>query len=87
MFIYSIFDKKAVSFGPLFISENNDTAKRSVVSSLYDESLLSRFPSDYSLYCLGKFDSDTGDVSGISPVEFVCEVLSLLKVDKNSKSD
>lgn len=87
MFIYSIFDKKAVSFGSLFISENHDTAKRAVVSSLYDESLLSRFPSDYSLYCLGEFDTDNGDVSGISPVEFVCEILSLLRVDKNGKSD
>lgn len=87
MFIYSIFDKKAVSFGPLFISENDDTAKRSVISSLYDESLLSRFPSDYCLYCLGEFNSDNGDVSGISPVVSICEILSLLKVDKNGKSE
>lgn len=86
MFIYSVFDKKAVSFGPLFTAENDEVAKRLVCVSLCKDTLLSSAPADFSLYCLGEYDSDNGSVSGISPVNLICEVLSLIKVDKNSES-
>lgn len=86
MFIYSIFDKKAVDFGPLFTSVNDETAKRIVSVNLVQDTMLSTNPADFSLYCLGKYDSNSGDLSGISPVKLVCEVLSLIKVDKNGEA-
>lgn len=86
MFLYSVFDKKAISFGPLFTAENDDVAKRSVAGSIGSDTLLAFAPGDFSLYCLGEYDTDTGSVSGFSPVNFVCEVLSLIKVDKDKES-
>ena len=86
MFIYSIFDKKAVDFGPLFTSENDETAKRLVLVNVCKDTMLSSSPSDFSLYCLGEYDSHTGDVSGISPVKLVCEVLSLVKIEETESN-
>ena len=62
MFIYSIFDKKAISFGPLFTCENHEVAKRLVAINVLKDSMLSGAPGDFSLYCLGKYDTDTGSV-------------------------
>jgi len=87
MFIYSVYDKKALSFSPLFIAENDDVAKRIVFMSMASNTMLSSSPSDFSLYRLGEFDSNNGNVSGISPVMLVCEVLSLIKVDKDKESN
>ena len=86
MFIYSIFDKKALSFGPLFTCENDDVARRTVSISLYKDSLLSGAPGDFSLYCLGEYNSNDGSVSGFTPVNLVCEILSLIKVDKKGEA-
>ena len=86
MFIYSIFDKKAVSFGPLFTCANDELAKRLVAVELLKDSMLASCPTDFSLYCLGEYNSDNGNVSGFSPINIVCEVIALVKVDKNSES-
>lgn len=85
MFIYSLFDKKAICFSPLFTAENDDVAKRIVFTSIRTDNLLATNPGDFSLYCLGQYDSNTGNVSGVSPVALVCEVLSLLQVVKDKE--
>ena len=86
MSIYSVFDKKAVSFSPLFIAQNDEVAKRMVSVSLLDDTMLSHSPSDFALYHLGEFDTNTGNVSGISPVNIVCEVLSLIEIDNKESN-
>lgn len=57
--VYSIKDDVAQQFGPLFFAINNEVAKREFqrVISTVDQNIRN----DYSLWCLGSFDEETGD--------------------------
>lgn len=59
---FSIFDKKAKSYGPVFSAPNADTAQRLVVASLKEDSQLVLFPVDYVIVHLCDFDLDTGEI-------------------------
>ncbi len=87
MFVYSIFDKKANVHRFPFFSSDDASAVRSVASAANDSRTdLCNYPYDFALYRVGEFNPDTGALSGVTPVIFVVEVGSLVKVDKNSES-
>lgn len=72
MKIYTVRDDLAEEFGPLFEQKNDATAKRSVEELLKDKP----YPADYSLYCIGEFDHDTGtfkpfEKSSIVDLDFI----------------
>lgn len=69
--IYSIRDRK-VAFGTPFPEFNNESAQRGFSYQLHNNSVMGFSPADYSLYRVGTFDSDSGQVEGCLP-EFVCE--------------
>ena len=61
-----------IGFGSLFTSVNKDVAIRgfnnSIIQSLKDgDSNYTSNPEDLSLYLVGEFDCDTGDISPIEP--------------------
>lgn len=61
--IYSIFDVKSAKYGPLISFENDLMAIRSFTEMLISgdkNSMLSLYPQDYLLHCLGHYDRDTG---------------------------
>lgn len=58
MRLFSVYDKKAGEFGPLFESKNEDTAIRQFKNMLASERAYA--PEDYNLYVLGEFNRDTG---------------------------
>jgi hypothetical protein len=72
--IFSIFDAKMQSYGDPFYSPNLGSAERtfSMIFSSTDpdhqKSPMLQFPQDFHLYCIGEFDTDTGEISGISHV-------------------
>lgn len=54
--VYSIFDIKAVEYGPFFLAKNDDIAFRMIKDQFHDLIV----PDDYDLYCLGTFDTESG---------------------------
>lgn len=65
--LYSIYDKDAKEFGPLFNAKNN------VVASRFVEDMLKgvNYPDSYALYLMGEYDTELGIVSTYS--DFVSE--------------
>ena len=88
MFIYSIFDKKANVHRVQMVLRDNAEAVRSVARTANNgNSDLFMFSNDFALYNLGELNTDTGRITPIVPIEFVCEVSSLIKLDKGSESN
>ncbi|WGL31182.1 nonstructural protein [Dipodfec virus UOA04_Rod_760] len=59
--LYSIYDKKLNKFIPPFFASCQEDAIRQVSSIVnYTNSLICRFPEDYSLYFVGYFDEKSG---------------------------
>lgn len=83
MFIYSVFDKKGIFHVNQFFAQSDAEAVR-IFSRLANDSRsdVAMFPDEFALYCVGEFNSDNGIVSGIIPIKFVVEAMSVLKVEK-----
>lgn len=63
--IYAIYDVKTGHYGPVMTFVNDGTAIRSfqeMLTSQDPNSLLSLYPSDYILFCLGLYDQETGKI-------------------------
>jgi len=65
IFMYSVLDKKADEFGPPFMAKNDEVAKRNLSNLLRD----SPYPEDYQLFLIAEYESDTGEVQGLVPME------------------
>lgn len=66
--IYSIYDVKSGMYGPAMTFVNDNTAVRSfqeMLTSPDTNSLLSLYPADYILFCLGVLDQTTGLLSSL----------------------
>lgn len=61
MSIYSIFDKVALEFGPLFEAKNSAVALRNF-QMMFRRDKVSN-PADFDLYQLGICDHDSGQIS------------------------
>lgn len=58
---FSVFDKKANLFGPVFSSHTLGSAERSLKESMSNpDSPHGKYPDDFSLYHLFDFDDETG---------------------------
>lgn len=75
--LYSVFDRKAL-YGPLFTAVTDGDASRMAAQALTDpNSMLSKFPADYRLDCVGSFNAETGELIPMKP-KFVAELTSLM---------
>lgn len=74
--IYSIRDKHIGCFAPPFMAFDDFDAKRMISDSIEPNSVLARFPVDYMLYRVGRFDSEHG-LSVDS--EAVCSIGDLIR--------
>lgn len=77
---FSVFDKKAISFGQVFPSHTLGTAERSFSESINSpDSPHGKYPSDFALYLIFELDDDTGIiVQTYEPPQLVSEALSLV---------
>lgn len=65
LYFYSIYDKKLNKFMPPFFASCDEDAIRQVSSIVnYSNSLICRFPEDYTLYNIGFFDEKEGIIRG-----------------------
>lgn len=62
--VYTIFDKKAQVYGPLFTAQNDPTAIRQVQMMQEGESLLSQHPDDFAVFRIATYDNQTGVLTG-----------------------
>ena len=73
--LYSIYDKDAKEFGPLF------NAKNDIVASRYVEEMIKEVHhvDSYALYCMGEYDTEYGinntDVSFISDCSDLVDIV------------
>lgn len=84
--VYSVFDDKAEVFNVPFFATNDNVAIRSFADACNDSrQLMSRYPHDFHLYCLGEFDEDKGViVNGDKPV-FLVNAVSLVNLPVGSE--
>lgn len=76
--MYCILDNVSKVFGLPFFQARPEIAKRAVSDLVNDGvSVASKHPEDFSLYCVGSFDDESGLVSRLDKVELVCHVISL----------
>lgn len=57
--VYSIYDQQGETYGNLFLAQNVNLAKRTVVDAARD-SLLGMHPQDFELWEVAEFDTVTG---------------------------
>lgn len=82
MQIYSIFDKKAVSFGQPWPAPSIAEATRSVqVVASEGKAMIAKFPADFALYQVGHWDQTTGCITPTSHggPQLVLEVAALVQ--------
>lgn len=63
LLICSVYDRKAAVYARPFVTPNRAMARRSFESARQDPTTeLHKFPEDFSLYVLGTFNDETGEV-------------------------
>lgn len=89
--IYKLFvlkDKKAGCFdSQILLFVNSDVAKRWLYQLLHDymdsdagrNSAIAAYPEDFELYCIGDFDSSSGEIHYSNP-EFIISCLDVKEI-------
>lgn len=77
---FSVYDKKARSYGQLFPSSTKGSAERSFQESIKNpDSLHGKYPDDFALYCHFEFDDESGLVeSRFEPPLLIVEASALV---------
>ena len=71
--LYSIYDKDAQEYGPLFNAKNDIVASRYVEEMIKDV----KHSDSYALYCMGAFDTENGITE--TNVSFISDCSDLLE--------
>lgn len=80
--IYSVFDKKAEVFCQPFCSQNDSTAIRDFQYAANDNTTdIGRYPLDFSLYFLGVFDDQSGNISTEGTRRHLADAYKLVTVE------
>ena len=59
--VFSIYDSAAETFNtPVFLATNNQAIRQFDDMVNGDDSQLAKHPGDYTLFCIGEFDTDIG---------------------------
>ena len=59
--VYSIYDKKAMFYGPLMVYDNRVSALRDFEQvCLNSQAMINKYPDDFALYLVGTFETDNG---------------------------
>lgn len=69
--LYSIRDKVAEEFGPVFVAKNLQVAIRNFRMMFHGNAQI--FPTDYALYVLAEWDPRTGSIKALDDPKFILE--------------
>lgn len=81
--LYGVRDIKSNMFWQPQMDTNDETAKRGFAMMINGSDLrqITGFaPGDFDLYRLGSFDSETGEVVSIKPIEYIINGRAVLEV-------
>lgn len=68
-YLYSIYDAAAQSYGDPIIFASDAVAARSFqIESQNSDSVVAKFPTDFTVFCIGEFDTVSGNVSPVNKV-------------------
>ena len=77
--MFSVKDEKAQAFNLPFLQTNVDLAIRTLASSVTNpDSVVSKYPQDFTLYKLGTFDEITGAIVTLERPEYIIRADELL---------
>lgn len=87
--VYSILDEKLNDFlPPMFCKDEADCLRTCSQLVNFSDSLMNRFPEDYSVYYIGTFDTSSGTLSqDDAKFESVCKFENLVKDDTKKYTD
>lgn len=84
--VFSIYDKKGqVYFDPFCARYNGEAARRFEDIISQPNSAFAKHAADFSLWCLGVFDTTTGILEGFAKPEFVAEALDYAPAPRPEK--
>ena len=81
--IFTIKDKKS-NFGQLFTEQNQLVALRNFNELCNSkDTMINKYPEDYSLYEIGEYDTETGEVKGYKTLKEIASAESFAKKENN----
>lgn len=80
--LYSIYDTKTEVYMAPVAFPNEATAMRQVSVALTKDGMMSRYPEDYDLYCVGTWDDTEGRVNPLAQVRFITKLTKLMKEEE-----
>lgn len=79
--IFSIYDEKALSYNtPQYLAHQGEAIRMLQTTLDNKESMISKYPKDFSLYCLGLYDNNTGRFEGYNEPKLIMRASELLVV-------
>lgn len=78
--LYSIYDRKAAYYLPLFQMRSHADAMRQFADIVaQSDTPIAKYPADYDLVCVGSIDLESGLINPIYPVETIINGLVSLQ--------
>lgn len=83
--VYSIRDIKGKGYSEPFLAHTHGEAERSFSELVKDpKTLVSKYPEDYALYQIGRYDHKTGLLSALDMPQHLTEAVNIKKTTKDS---
>lgn len=81
MKLYSIFDRKALTYSPLLMEHTDGTMSRSLHQNLKGQQVpMALYPEDFEVYWVGEFDPQSGEIVGVGGhPRLVCSLAVVLQ--------
>lgn len=78
--IYGVYDEKAKSYlDPFYFGHDGEALRKFSDVIQNDQSPIAKHPGDYSMYKLGKFDSNSGHITADQNPQFLAKALDFVK--------
>lgn len=61
-YLYAIRDAKNTFLAPLCDSNDSSAVRNFDIACKAPDSMIRRYPADFSLWCIGSYDTETGDI-------------------------
>ena len=79
LMVFSVFDTKAGAYASPFFMSNQAQASRDFGDAVQNPKLhLNKHPEDFSLYCLGIFDDNSGKIESFDTPDHVCNAVDFI---------
>lgn len=79
LYIFSVFDVKSGAYAPPFAAKSPAVGIRDFMEACKDpQSLLNKYPDDFRLFQVGKFDLESGFIVGETAPIFLCDGRNVL---------